>query len=126
MSGFGRVADVAVSAAMLHHRNMGRLRTSLTAVLLSNVVIGCASPATLAPFNVVVRGPATSCSIEVEGRRVTTDELLAIARLEAKSGRRAHIDSDMAQTPYRCLGGTIYTLQKAGFKNVGFVSEPPP
>jgi hypothetical protein len=98
----------------------------ITAALLSSPAIGCAAPATVAPFNIVVRGPATSCSIEVEGRKVTTDELFEIAQPEAKSGRRAHIDSDMAQTPYRCLGGAIYTLQRAGFKDVGFIAEPPP
>ena len=98
----------------------------ITAALLPSPAIGCAAPATVAPFNIVVRGSATSCSIEVDGRKVTMDELLEIAQPEAKSGRRAHIDSDMAQTPYRCLGGAIYTLQRAGFKDVGFIAEPPP
>jgi hypothetical protein len=77
------------------------------------------------PFSVIVRGSATSCNIEVDGRKVTMDELLAIARPEARSGRRAHVDSDMTETPYRCLGGAIYTLQMAGFKDVDFVAEPP-
>lgn len=90
------------------------------------VVAGCGGQKAATPFNVVVRGPASSCTIEVEGRKVTTDELLAIARPEAKSGRCAHVDSDMAETPYRCLGGVIFTLQRAGFENVGFVAEPPP
>jgi len=79
----------------------------------------------LPPFRVMVRGPASSCSIEVDGHKVTTDELFAIARPEAKSGRRAHLDTDMGQAPYRCIGGVIYTLQRAGFKNVGFIAEPP-
>ena len=104
---------------------MRRFRNSLTVALLSGPALGCAAPATVQPFNVVVRGPAMSCTIEVEGRRVTADELFAIAEPEAKSGRRVHIDLDMAQAPYRCLGGTIYTLQRAGFKDVGFVAEPP-
>ncbi|MFD1951769.1 hypothetical protein ACFSGX_13425 [Sphingomonas arantia] len=54
------------------------------------------------------------------------DELLAIARPEAKPGRRAFIDSNMAETPYRCVGGAIFALQRAGFKEVSFVAEPPP
>jgi biopolymer transport protein ExbD len=73
---------------------------------------------------VVVRGPAPSCFIEVDGRKVTTDELLAIARPEVKPGRAARIDADMAQTPYRCIGGAIYTLQMAGFSDVGFAAKP--
>jgi biopolymer transport protein ExbD len=28
--------------------------------------------------------------------------------------------------PYKCIGGTIYTMQRAGFARVGFISEPPP
>ena len=28
-------------------------------------------------------------------------------------------------TPYRCIGGAIYTMQQAGFVKVGFISEPP-
>ena len=83
-------------------------------------MVGCASPVNVAPFNVVVGGPATSCSVEVAGRQVTLDELFMIAQPEAKSGRRAHITSDMTGTTFRCVGGAVYTLQRAGFKNVDF------
>lgn len=37
----------------------------------------------------------------------------------------AHIRGDVG-TPYKCIGGTIFTMQRAGFAWVGFVSEPPP
>ena len=105
---------------------MERSRSSITVALLSGPAISCTAPATNAPFDVIIRGPATSCSIEVEGREVTPGELFEIAETAAQSRRRAHIDADMEQTPYRCLGGAIYTLQRAGFKDVGFVAEPPP
>jgi biopolymer transport protein ExbD len=36
-----------------------------------------------------------------------------------------HIRGDI-DTPYRCIGATIYTMQRAGFIKVGFISEPPP
>jgi len=36
-----------------------------------------------------------------------------------------HIRGDI-NTPYRCIGGTIYTMQMAGFPKVGFISEPDP
>ena len=36
----------------------------------------------------------------------------------------AHIRGDV-NTPYKCIGGTIYTMQRAGFARVGFISEPP-
>jgi biopolymer transport protein ExbD len=35
-----------------------------------------------------------------------------------------HIRSDV-NTPYRCVGGAIFTMQRAGFARVGFISEPP-
>jgi biopolymer transport protein ExbD len=34
-----------------------------------------------------------------------------------------HIRGDV-NTPYRCIGGAIYTMQFAGFQKVGFISEP--
>ena len=37
----------------------------------------------------------------------------------------AHIRADV-DTPYRCIGGTIFTMQRAGYPKVGFISEPEP
>jgi biopolymer transport protein ExbD len=36
----------------------------------------------------------------------------------------AHIRGDV-NTPYKCIGGAIITMQKAGFARVGFISNPP-
>jgi biopolymer transport protein ExbD len=36
-----------------------------------------------------------------------------------------HIRGDV-NTPYRCIGGTIFAMQMAGFVKVGFISEPEP
>jgi biopolymer transport protein ExbD len=36
----------------------------------------------------------------------------------------AHIRADV-NTPYKCVGGAIFTMQRAGFARVGFISEPP-
>jgi biopolymer transport protein ExbD len=52
-----------------------------------------------------------------------------IARQQAKGGKielpEVHIrgDKDME---YRCVGGVIYTMQRAGFLKIGFISEPLP
>ena len=35
-----------------------------------------------------------------------------------------HIRSDI-NTPYQCVGGAVFTMQRAGFARVGFISEPP-
>lgn len=95
---------------------MKSLVGSVIVAVLPFAMTGCAGRARAVPFIVVARGPASSCFIEVDGHKVTTDELLAIARPEVKPGRAARIDADMAQTPYRCIGGTIYTLQMAGLE----------
>ena len=36
----------------------------------------------------------------------------------------AHIRGDI-DTPYKCIGGAIFTMQRAGFARVGFIPEPP-
>ena len=35
----------------------------------------------------------------------------------------AHIRADV-NTPYRCVGGAVYNMQRAGFARVGFISQP--
>jgi biopolymer transport protein ExbD len=35
----------------------------------------------------------------------------------------AHIRGDV-NTPYRCIGGVIFSMQRAGFVRIGFVSSP--
>lgn len=72
--------------------------------------------------------------------KVGSDELLdrAVKKLEAEIKRQggvenlteetmpeAHIRGDI-NTPYRCIGGAIFTMQRAGFARVGFISEPAP
>jgi biopolymer transport protein ExbD len=72
--------------------------------------------------------------------KVSSDELLdrAVKKLEAEIKRQggvenlteetmpeAHIRGDIT-TPYRCIGGAIFTMQRAGFARVGFISEPEP
>jgi biopolymer transport protein ExbD len=72
--------------------------------------------------------------------KVSSDELLdrAVKKLEAEIKRQggvenlteetmpeAHIRGDI-NTPYRCIGGAIFTMQRAGFARVGFISEPAP
>jgi biopolymer transport protein ExbD len=37
----------------------------------------------------------------------------------------AHIRGDI-NTPYRCIGGAIYAMQRAGYMRIGFISEPEP
>ena len=90
--------------------------------------------------NLSVRGgPGGTCEVYWNLTRVTNDELLdrAVKKLEdlienvggvenvtEENMPEAHIRGDV-NTPYKCIGGTIFTMQRAGFARVGFISEPP-
>lgn len=52
------------------------------------------------------------------------DALLATLKPLVKKGRILSIVGG-GDIPYRCIGHTIYTSQRAGFEKVGFVAEPP-
>ncbi|CAH0349435.1 biopolymer transporter ExbD [soil metagenome] len=81
-----------------------------------------------------------SCAVYWNMTKVDSTDLLnrAVAKLEADIKKvggienmtpedlpEVHIRGDI-NTPYRCIGGTIYTMQRAGFPKVGFISEPDP
>ncbi|MCI4591407.1 biopolymer transporter ExbD [Sphingobium sp. BYY-5] len=100
-------------------------------------------PTTTKPENVslsVTTGKDGGCAVFWGMAPVNSSELLnrAVAKLEAdikKAGGvenmtpedlpEVHIRGDI-NVPYRCIGGTIYTMQRAGFPKVGFISEPEP
>ena len=88
----------------------------------------------------VKSAPDGSCEVYWNLTRVTNEELLerAVKKLEdevEKAGGveniteenmpEAQIRGDI-NTPYKCNGGTVFTMQRAGFARVGFISEPPP
>ena len=98
-------------------------------------------PTTTKPENVnlsVLGKPDGTCGVYWNTTPVTHEELLkrAVDKLKVEIERQggvgnpahelpeAHIRGDV-NTPYRCIGGTIYTMQMAGFARVGFISEPP-
>ncbi len=84
-------------------------------------------------------GENGQCEVYWNLTRVDSTELIdrAVAKLKAEIEKQgganapglelpeAHIRADI-NTPYRCVGGAIYTMQRAGFTKVGFISEPPP
>nr|WP_317894127.1 biopolymer transporter ExbD [uncultured Sphingomonas sp.] len=98
-------------------------------------------PTTTKPENVSlsVRGSGNSCEVYWNLTPVSSGELRerAVKKLEDEVARQGgpnapgvelpevHIRGDV-NTPYRCIGGTIYTMQSAGFAKVGFISEPEP
>ena len=85
-------------------------------------------------------GPGGTCEVYWNLEKVNSDQLLdkAVKKLEKliadvggvdkvteENMPEAHIRGDI-NTPYMCVGGAIYTMQRAGFVRVGFISEPPP
>ena len=100
-------------------------------------------PTQTKPENVALTvraSPSGECEVYWKLTRVNSEELLdrAVKQLEAEIKRQggieniteetmpeAHIRGDI-NTPYRCIGGAIFTMQRAGFTRVGFISEPPP
>jgi biopolymer transport protein ExbD len=85
-------------------------------------------------------GPGGTCEVYWNLQPVNNEQLLdrAVKALEdqiAKVGGvenindenmpEVHIRGDI-NTPYKCIGGTVFTMQRAGFARVGFISQPPP
>ncbi len=51
------------------------------------------------------------------------EEAAAAGQILPEMLPEAHIRGDI-NTPYRCIGGAIYSMQMAGFARVGFISSP--
>jgi biopolymer transport protein ExbD len=100
-------------------------------------------PTSTKPENVSlsVRGDAAGgCEVYWGLTRVNSEQLLerAVKKLEDEIARQggvdniteetmpeAHIRGDV-NTPYKCIGGAVFTMQRAGFARIGFISEPAP
>jgi biopolymer transport protein ExbD len=61
--------------------------------------------------------------LKAEFEKLGGPEAAAAGLIEPDMLPEAHIRGD-SNTPYRCIGGTIYTMQMAGFARVGFISSP--
>jgi biopolymer transport protein ExbD len=85
-------------------------------------------------------GPNGTCEVYWNLQKMSSEQLLerAVKKLEDEIKKlggvdnmteenmpEAHIRADV-DTPYKCVGGAIFTMQRAGFARVGFISEPPP
>lgn len=51
------------------------------------------------------------------------EEAAAQGLIDPEQLPEAHIRGDI-NTPYSCIGGTVYSMQLAGFARVGFISSP--
>ncbi len=98
-------------------------------------------PTTTKPQNVnlsVKADAAGNCQVFWGVQKVNQQDLLkrSVDKLKAEIAKvggpanvtpdnlpEAHIRGDV-NTPYKCVGGVVTTLQQAGFLKVGFISEP--
>jgi biopolymer transport protein ExbD len=116
-------------------------------VVIQNVPVKLPSvryePTTTKPENVSlsVRGDGKGgCEIYWNLQRVGSKDLLdravkklkdqiekvgGVQNLTDETMPEAHIRGDV-NTPWKCIGGAIITMQQAGFARIGFISEPPP
>jgi biopolymer transport protein ExbD len=100
-------------------------------------------PTTTKPENVslsVRSDGAGGCEVYWGLTKMSSEDLLdrAVKKLEDEIKRlggvefvteetmpEVHIRGDV-DTPYKCIGGAVFTMQRAGFSRVGFISEPLP
>jgi biopolymer transport protein ExbD len=101
------------------------------------------TPTETKPENVsltVRGGPGGACEVYWNLTPVNNEQLLdrAVQALEAQIAAvggveniteenmpEVHIRGDV-NTPYKCIGGAVFTMQRAGFARVGFISQPGP
>jgi biopolymer transport protein ExbD len=101
------------------------------------------NPTVTKPENVnlsVRAGPNGECEVYWDLTRMNAEQLLQRgadelqAQVDAVGGPENITDENMPEvhirgdidTPYRCVGGAIYAMQRAGYARIGFISEPPP
>ena len=100
-------------------------------------------PTTSKPENVVLSvkaGADGACEIYWGQTKTTAQELLdrSVKKLKAEIDKlggpanltpdslpEVHIRSDI-DTPWRCVGGAMSNVTRAGFSRVGFISQPDP
>jgi len=97
---------------------------TLPIALVALGAAGCATPpAAPPPIQVVALPAGDGCRFQVEGRTYPGLESLTAAAPRWR-GRRAVV-SGGTDIPYKCVGGALFALQRAGLKPVTFIAELP-
>jgi hypothetical protein len=97
--------------AVMNKRILPGLTLGGAAMLVSCAQFSSNGP----PLVVAATRDGEGCRVSVEGQRVTNDQLL-------ETGRRARARRGIVlfdrDTPYKCVGGAVFTLQQAGVRSV--------
>jgi len=90
--------------------------------------------------NLSVRAVNGECEVYWNLTRMNSEDLLSravttleqqienvggVENLTEENMPEVHIRGDV-DTPYRCIGGAIFAMQRAGYARIGFISEPIP
>ena len=88
----------------------------IAAVLCSFCLSACGQTP---PLQVDASGRGQDCSLRLNGVELSRDALRLdrLQAMRANHGNKAVVDFDL-ETPYRCIGGVIFDLQRAGFQVV--------
>ena len=73
--------------------------------------------------------PPDTCSMVIGGKTYFPETDGAATAAALKRELALHPNAQLVgftSIPYKCVGGAIVELQRAGFKKIGFISEPPP
>ena len=96
----------------------------LAALALPSCVTGGAKPQL-----VDVRQSGDGCEVQYADRIFTLppqeEEIVAYFGAASRRKQSYTVGGNM-DVPYKCLGGMMYLLQRAGVRHIDFVSEPPP
>jgi len=101
------------------------------AALANVLAIAACAPTSEAPPTPVIIGVTHSgdnCVIRIEDRTYSQHDLDAIEthfRRLKDHGRLVRLADQLGDTPWRCVGGVIFTGQRVGL-TIGFTAEPPP
>jgi hypothetical protein len=99
------------------------MHLQLLALIACALTAGCTSHAApLPPVVLRVAAVNNGCTALLDASWVPQEELLAAAR--DWRGRNVVLKG-VTDEPYKCAGPAVFTLQRAGVKRVGFISEPP-
>ncbi len=91
------------------------MRTCFVVAMIS-VVSGCAMRP---PLMVRATGVGDTCTVRAEGLVLPSEKLndSRVRALAEAHGGRMVLGSD-SQTPYRCIGRTVFNLQRVGFHRI--------
>lgn len=102
------------------------MHSGLASAMLLTAAPAQAIPARAEPITIAASGPA-SCSVVLAGRAFSLpaqDAALAEAMQAVRAQGSVLTVRAGASTPYRCVGGVIFTAQRLGIA-IGFTAAPP-